>query len=113
MDTKLCAIAIDGLISSAVDLEDAEILGLIIPTLISANLTFTVSSAIAGTYVPLKTKGAAALTITATTGGFAVSSDDLVGLKGYRFVRIVADAQQTTTARIFTWLLKHNWQKGR
>jgi len=110
-DYKQCTIAIDGLTSDAVDLEDAEILGLIIPTLISANLTFTVSSALAGTYVPLESKAAAALTIAAATGGFAVSSDDLVGLKGYRFVKIVADAQQTTTARVFTWLLKKNWKR--
>jgi len=113
MDVKTCTIAIDGLTSSAVDLEDCEILGLIIPTLISANLTFTVSSALAGTYVALESKDAAALTIAAATGGFAVVSSDLLGLKGYRFVKIVADAQQTTTARVFTWLLKHNWQKGR
>ena len=111
MDVKTCTIAIDGLTSGAVDLEDAEILGLIIPTLISANLTFTVSSTLAGTYVPLKAKGAGALTITATTGGFAVTSDDLVGLKGYRFVKIVADAAQTTTARVFTWILKKNWKR--
>ena len=111
MDVKSCVIAINGTTSSAVDLEDCEIVGLIIPTLISANLTFTVSSALAGTYVPLKTKGAAALSITATTGGFAVESDDLVGLKGYRFVKIVADAEQTVTARTFTWLLKSNWKR--
>ena len=110
-DVKSCVIAINGTTSGAVDLEDCEILGLIIPTLISANLTFTVSSTLAGTYVALKTKGAAALSITATTGGFAVTSDDLVGLKGYRFVKIVADAQQTTTARVFTWLLKKNWKR--
>ena len=110
-DVKSCTIAIDGTTSSAVDLEDAEILGLIIPTLISANLTFTVSSTLAGAYVPLKTKGAEALSITATTGGFAVESDDLLGLKGYRFVKIVADAAQTTTARVFTWLLKKNFQR--
>ena len=113
MDVKTCTIAAGGTTSGAVDLEDAEILGLIIPTLVSANLTFTVSSTLAGTYVALKAKGAGALTITATTGGFAVTSDDLIGLKGYRFVKIVADAAQTATARVFTWLLKHNWARGR
>ena len=111
MDVKSCQIAIDGQTSSAVDLEDCEILGLILPALISCNLTFTVCATLAGTYVALKSKGAAALTITATTGGFAVESDDLVGLKGYRFVKIYADAQQTTTARTFTWLLKKNWRR--
>ena len=108
-DVKSCTIAIDGQTSGVVDLEDAEIVGLIIPTLISANLTFTVSSALAGDYVALKSKGAAALTIAATTGDFAVSSNDLAGLKGYRFVKIYADAQQTVTPRVFTWLLKKNW----
>ena len=111
MDTKFCTIAINGLTSGAVDLEDCEILGLIIPTLISANLTFTVCDTLAGTYVALKSKGAAALSITATTGDFAVSSDDLTGLRGYRFVKIVADAAQTTTARIFIWQLKKNWRR--
>jgi len=112
-DVKTCVIAKDGQTSGAVDLEDAEILGLILPTLDSANITFTVSSTLAGTYVALKAKGAGALTLTATTGGFAITSDDLVGLKGYRFVKVVASAAQTTAARTFTWLLKHNWARGR
>jgi len=112
MFLKTCTIAINGTTSGAVDLEDFEIAGLILPTLVSANLTFTVSSTLTGTYVALKAKGAAALSITATTGGFAVSSDDLTGLKGYRYVKIVADAAQTTTARIFTWILKkNNWRE--
>lgn len=111
MDVKSCQIAISGKTSSAVDLEDCEILGLVLPTLVSCNLTFTVSSALAGDYVALKSKGASALQITATTGGFAVTSDDLAGLKGYRFVKIVASETQTATARTFTWLLKKNWRR--
>ena len=111
MDVKSCQIAIGGKTSSAVDLEDCEILGLILPTLVSGALTFTVSSTLAGTYVALQSKGLASLEISATTGGIAIASDDLVGLKGYRFVKIVSATTQTVTARTFTWLLKKNWRR--
>ena len=114
MDVKTCTIAISGTTSGAVDLEDAEILGLILPTLDSAALTFTVSATLAGTYVTLKSQDAStAFTITASTGGCAIESNDLEALKGYRFVKIVAGAAQTTAAVTFTWLLKHNWARGR
>jgi len=112
MDVKSCVTAISTKTSAAVDLEDAEIFGLILPTLTSTNLTFTVSSTLAGDYVTLKAKDGTALTITATTGAFAICSDDLIGLKGWRFVKIVSSETQLA-ARTFTWLLKHNWQKGR
>ena len=111
MDVKSCQIAIGGKTSSAVDLEDCEILGLILPTLVSCNLTFTVCSTKSGTFVALKSKSASALTITATTGAFAITSDDLAGLKGYRYVKVVASETQTVTARTFTWLLKKNWRR--
>ena len=77
----------------------------------SGALTFTVSSTLAGTYVALQSKGLASLEISATTGGIAIASDDLVGLKGYRFVKIVSATTQTVTARTFTWLLKKNWRR--
>ena len=111
MDTKSCQIAINGKTSGAVDLEDCEIIGLILPTLVSTNLTFTVSSTLTGDYVALKSKGASALQIPTTTGASAVASGDLIGLKGYRFVKVVSSATQTTTARTFTWLLKKNWRR--
>ena len=111
MDVKSCQISISGQTSGAVDLEDCEILGLILPTLDSTNLTFTVSSTLTGDYVALKSKGASALSITATTGAFAVTSDDLIGLKGYRFVKIVASAAQNSAAVTFTFLLKKNWRR--
>jgi len=104
MDVKSCQIPIDGKTSTVVDLEDCEILGLILPTLVSGDLTFTVCATSDGTFVDLKS-------ITASTGGFAVTSDDLAGLKGYRYVKIVSATTQTTTARTFTWLLKKNWRR--
>ena len=111
-DVKSCVIAIGGTTSGAVDLEDAEILGLILPALDNAALTFTVSATLAGTYVTLKSQDAStAFTITASTGACAIESNDLEALKGYRFVKIVAGAAQTTAARIFTWVLKKNFQR--
>jgi len=112
MDVKSCQIAIDGTTSSAVDLEDCEILGLIIPALDATNLTFQVCDTFGGTFVGLKVlAGTSALTITATGGNFAVVSNDLEGLRGYRYVQIIASAAQTGGARTFVWLLKKNWRR--
>jgi len=110
-DVKSCTIAISGKTSDAVDLEDAEILGLIIPTITSAALTFTVSATKTGTYVTLKSQDAStAFTITASTGNCAIESNDLEALKGYRFVKIVS-AETQAAARTFTWLLKKNFKR--
>ena len=112
MDVKYCVIAIDGTDSSVVDLEDCEILGLIIPTLVSCNLTFMVCDTADGTFVGLKVlAGTSALTITATEGNFAVVSNDLAGLKGYRYVQIIASVAQDGGARTFIWILKKNWRR--
>jgi len=111
-DVKYCTIAKDGTTSGAVDLEDSDVLGLILPALDNAALTFTVSATLAGTYVTLKSQDAStAFTITASTGSCAIESNDLDALKGYRFVKIVAGAAQTTAARTFTWILKKNWKR--
>jgi hypothetical protein len=106
MDVKYCTIALNGTASGEVDLEDCEILGLIIPALDTTTLTFTVSATSGGTFVALQSKALAALTISSGAGAIAVSSDDLSGLRGYRFVKIVAGSAQTSLARTFTWLLK-------
>jgi len=66
-------------------------------------VTFKVSDAIDGTFVALKDKSPAALTIVATTGEFAVTSNDLKGLAGYRFVKVVSAAQASAAVTfIFT-----------
>jgi len=112
MDIKKCTILISGTDSSVVDLEDFTILGLIIPTLDSTDLTFKVCNTAGGTFIGLKVlAGTSALTITATTGNFAVVSNDLEGLSGYRYVQIIASAAQNGGARTFFWILKKNWQK--
>jgi len=121
MNKKFCTIAKDGTISTVVDLEDLSILGLLVPALDSANLTFTASDTSDGTFVTVKTvyldstdSFAATLadfTIPAATGGIAIDSSVLDALKGYRYIKVVASAGQTTAARTFTWILKKNYRR--
>jgi hypothetical protein len=112
MDVKFCTILITKTDSSVVDLEDCDLLGLILPTLDNASLTFKVCDTAGGTFVTVKDKDATtALTIAASVGAFAVASNILDGLKGYRYVQISASAAQNTAARIFTWQLKKNWRR--
>ena len=79
---------------------------LLIPTIDSANLTFTVSNLVAGTYYTVKDMDGATFTITAGTGLFAVGSDDLSPLFGYRFIKVVSSATQSTGAVTFTFTVK-------
>ncbi len=99
---KEAVIALNGTVSDAIDLEGMKEIGLIIPTIDTGNVSFTVSTAIDGTFVALKSKGALLVEIDAATGAFAVGSDDLKPLIGYRFVRVVA-ATQTSGAVTFTF----------
>lgn len=98
-------IAAAGTESAAIDLENFAVIGLILPTQDTANITFKVSDKIAGTYVLLKDKDGGTITITATTGGFAVGSDDLAPLAAYRYIKVVSSAAQTT-AEEYIFMLK-------
>jgi len=106
MYKKYCTIAKAGKTSSVVDLEDGVVLGLILPALDATTLTFTASASSDGTFVAVQSKALAALTISSGTGAIAIASDDLAGLAGYRYIKIVAGSAQNTAARTFTWLLK-------
>ena len=101
-----CAIAQEGSTSSVADVEGYAICGLLIPTLDSANLTFTVCNTSDGTFQTVKDKDASAHQVAAATGNFALSSDDLTPLAGYRYIKIVADASQDSAERTFTFVLK-------
>ena len=101
-----CVIAQDATTSAAADLEGCAIMGLLIPAIDSANLTFTASNLYAGTYYTVKDKDASTFTIAAATGSLAISSDDLTPLAGYRYVKIVASASQTSAAVTFIFTLK-------
>ena len=74
---KEAVIAIDGTTSEAVDLENFAIMGLLIPTLNSGNLTFTVSDIFGGTYQTLASAAAAAaIAVVAGTGNFALGANE-------------------------------------
>jgi len=98
-------IASGGTESAEVDLENFSIMGLLIPTLDSGNLTFKVSDKPGGTFQTLTTAVPAAIAVVAGTGNFALGADDLTDLAPYRFVKIVSAATQTA-ARTLKWILK-------
>jgi len=101
-----CVIADEGTTSATADIEGYSITGLLIPTIDSANLTFTVSNLVAGTYYTVKDMDGSTFTITAGTGAFAVGSDDLSPLFGYRFIKVVSSATQSAAAVTFTFTVK-------
>lgn len=101
-----CTIADEGTASGVADIEGYGITGLLIPTIDSANLTFQVSNLTGGTYYTVKDLNANSFTIAAGTGAFAVGADDLSPLFGYRFIKVVSSATQSTAAVTFTFTLK-------
>jgi len=91
--------------SAIVDFRDAAVVGLILPALDSGNITFEVAHEDDPTkMVPLKKIDGTAVTVTAGTGGFAVSASELDHLAGYQFARIVCAAQSVD--REFIFLIK-------
>lgn len=95
--------------STVLSLENAPLVGMVIPTLTSCNLTVYVSMETAASgYAPLK-DGAAVpnplMAWTSTTGGFAVGSRDLADLTGYRYMQLVSSVNQGGL-RTFAILLK-------
>lgn len=92
--------------SPAVDISEYAIIGLLIPEIDSANITFEVTEdEIGGTYYTLKEKDGTTYTVTAGAGNFAVASDELAVLAAYSYVKIVLSAEQSQ-ARTFKWLSK-------
>lgn len=91
--------------SAMADLGNRAIVGLVLPALDTGNITFLVAAQPTDTFVALKDKAAATHTITATTGAFAVSCDDLTEIAGYRYVKVVSAATQTAP-RTFKFVMK-------
>ena len=105
--SAIITIATDPVKTPEIDLgRDYEFLDILIPTIDSANLTFTVSNLTGGTYYTVKDMDGVTLTITAGTGLFAVGADDLSPLAGYRFIKIVSSATQSSGAVTFTFTVK-------
>jgi len=75
--------------SAAVDLgRDYDYVQIYIPTIDSANVSFTVSEIAGGTYYTL---GSGNAIVTAGTGGFVTT----VNLGGYQFIKVITSADQT------------------
>jgi hypothetical protein len=106
LENRTATIVKDGTISDAINLSDYVAIGMMLPTLNSGDITFTVCDTEGGSYVALKDKDGAAITIAAGTGGFAVSSEDLAPLAGYRYFKIVCATAQTTSVRTITITVK-------
>lgn len=92
-------------VSGAVSLKGVAV-GLLIPTLDSANLTFQASDALAGTYRTVKDASGAALTITAGTGDLAVGAVVLEPLTAFAFIKVVASAAQSGGARALVFTVR-------
>ena len=92
--------------SDVVDLGNRGILGLILPTIVSGNITFNVAANPSDTPVEVKGADGSAISITAGEGAFAVSSDDLAELAAYRWIQIVTAGTQTSESLEFIWVLK-------
>lgn len=90
--------------SAVIDLEYNSIHGLIMPTLTSATLTFKVAEHADGTFVLVKSRAGTDVSVSATTGGWAVSSEDLAALAGYRYLKIVSDVAQGAERTFYYWM---------
>lgn len=98
-------IAAGGTESDLVDIGNRAIVGLIMPAIVSAALTFKVAANPADTPVLVKNLALTALTVSASVGGIAIDCDALVGLSGFRYIQIVSGATQTS-AVTFKWVVK-------
>lgn len=101
-----CAVAEGEEESESSEIATYGIIGLIVPSLESTDITFKVNTESGvGDYALLKDIDGSAITISATTGGFALSSDELTHLAAYRWIKIVLSAAQSQR-RVFKWVCK-------
>jgi len=81
--------------SPEVDLgKDYEWVQIVIPTIDSANVSFTVAEKTAGTF---QTLGSGSAVITAGLGGFTT----VANIGGFQFIKVVVSATQTTATVTF------------
>lgn len=86
---RAATIAASGTSSAEVDLgRDYEWVQIIIPTIDSANISFTVAEKTGGTFQAL---GSGSQVITAGTGGFTT----VATIGGFQFIKVVSSATQT------------------
>lgn len=100
----IMTIATSALISAEANLTGLKAVGLVIPTIVTGDITFQVSNESGGTFQVLKSAAGSALTITAGTGNFSVDSESLKELVGWKFVKVVTAGTQTGTTKTFRFV---------
>jgi len=99
-------VASSGTTSGAVDLAGTDLVGIFIPsTFDGTTITFTVSTAIDGTYVAVEDGLGSAYTITTTASRY-VPISNVASLVGARYLKIVTGSTQTSTSTVFTLALR-------
>jgi len=106
IEDKVATIAKLGTLSSAVALGDADIIGLDIPEIDNATLTFSSSLTLAGTYRTVKGLTLVPLATAAGTGEVYLGADVLSPLRGCRFIKITSSNPQNTAAVALTFKIK-------
>jgi len=97
---QTATIADSGTTSNAVDSSGAVLCGVIIPAnMEGTSLTFTTSTEADGTYVPLRDKGNAAISVTHSTAAGFFSLYDVLPF-GLNFMKVVAGSSQTGEASL-------------
>lgn len=100
-----CTIAKGQTVSDVVDISAGELVGLYVPALDNAALTFKVGPD-ANTLAPLEDKDGNPVTVAASTGLISLESDFMAKLAAYPFVEITAGAAQATAIRVLQFVLK-------
>lgn len=103
MATKIATIPIGGTESNVISIADDEILGVILPVLVSTNLTFQTSDAKEGVFVPIqKSDLSGAYTLTGTTGGIAFWAPELAPFERLKIVSSVTQTGSDKEIQIIT-----------
>ncbi len=100
-----CTIISGATESTAADIEGFCNVGLLIPTIESAALTFQVSNLVDGTYYTLVDGNRDTITLASGTGAVAIQSSFVGRNEAWRYAKVIASTVQTSD-RIITFVVK-------
>lgn len=100
-------IAVDGTVSSAVDIGNYDIVGLITPsTFEGTTITISGAATLAGTYYPVAAANTASTAYTITTTASIFTPISNLVTAGLRFIKLTCGSTQTTTATDLVLVLR-------